>query len=203
MFVQYTTYHEEGTYGGFTLNSTSSTDLNDTTTLEGILDFSTPTCVNQGLGCFDSIEIGAVTDLDDTCTGAQVCGAVGVTWDISNASPGDNATGTNLNYDPNWTNPTGTDATKVFFDSTDGTTPVNSDPWTTVTSYEPGTMIKLTEYFWRVDIVHAGGTETGDTYSFTTADGPPVDPGPSDGMVGGGNLPVRTDSGGIPFEIAN
>lgn len=113
------------------------------------------------------------------------------------------ATNINLDYNPNWTNPTGTTATKVFFDSTDGTTPVNSDPWTTVTSYEPGTMTYSTEYFWRVDIVHAGGTETGVTYSFTTTIGPPVEPGPSDGMVGGGNLPVRINSGGIPIEIAN
>ena len=168
--IQYQNYYQTGNsnWSGTITNSTSL-DIGD---VSDQVDFSTPTCVNQGLGCFASIEIGAVTDLDDTCTGTQVCGAEGESWDISNALPADNAFGVNPEADLSWTNPTGTEATKVFFDSTDGTTAVNFTPWDTVTSYNPA-LEENTEYFWRVDIVHALDTETGVVRSFTTSGVPP------------------------------
>ena len=45
-------------------------------------------------------------------------------------------------------------------------------------------MLASTEYFWRVDIVHAGGTETGAVYSFTTNAMTISDPSPADNATG-------------------
>jgi len=37
-------------------------------------------------------------------------------------------------------------------------------------------MLEATEYVYRADVVHAGGTETGVVYEFTTTTGPPAPP---------------------------
>ena len=98
---------------------------------------------------------------------------------ISNASPGDDATDVNIEANLTWTNPTGTTETIVYFgeDSTPdaGELVIEEE---IATTYNP-TLAVDTTYYWKVDIVHAGGTETGVTYSFTTAPGPPQPEGTS------------------------
>ena len=92
---------------------------------------------------------------------------------IINASPADGAEGQSDSLTITWDNPeSGVLATKIYFDSTDGTTSVNDSPWTPVELYEP-TLAEYTTYYWRVDIVHADGTETGIVRSFTTSGVPP------------------------------
>ena len=43
------------------------------------------------------------------------------------------------------------------------------------TTYDPpGDMDLESDYYFRVDVVHAGGTETGTIYHFTMTEGPPT-----------------------------
>ena len=99
-------------------------------------------------------------------------GALEYDMAISGISPANGATGISTDVTISWTNPTGTTGTKLFFDSTE----INSTPWTTIATYDP-TLVVDTTYYWRVDIIHAGGTETGTVYNFTTASGPPIPEG--------------------------
>ena len=73
---QETSYYESGTDPEITGVFTGSTRI-DYGDVSGTIDFTTPTCEWAGLGCFDTIEIGAVPDLDSTCSGDLVCGAYG------------------------------------------------------------------------------------------------------------------------------
>lgn len=102
---------------------------------------------------------------------------------ISNASPAQGSTGISTTTDLNWTNPTGTTNIDLLFDKKS-----EHDPPTTVElndqnveTWDCGTLDYSTEYAWRVDVNHAGGTETGTVYYFTTTakSNPPI---PSVGM---------------------
>lgn len=95
-----------------------------------------------------------------------------VIWDltISDASPSQNALGISITTDLNWTNPTGANNIDLLFDVKSA-----HDPPTTVRlndqnveTWDCGTLVYNTEYAWRVDVNHAGGTETGTVYYFTT-----------------------------------
>jgi len=97
---------------------------------------------------------------------------------ISAASPAQNAVGISVTVDLTWTNPTGTTNIDLLFDKKS-----EHDPPTTVRlndqdqeTWDCGTLDYNTEYAWRVDINHAGGTETGTVYYFTTTTqaNPPV-----------------------------
>jgi len=98
--------------------------------------------------------------------------------DITSASP--SGTGIGLDTDLNWTNPTGTVTVDVYFEEVAGACDLQVGDLVVddgdVATYEPGTMTISTSYCWRVDVNHAGGTETGTVYEFTTTGGPPAPP---------------------------
>ena len=103
------------------------------------------------------------------------------------AIPANGNTGISTTVDLSWTNPTGTTETKLYFDDFDPPTTLRQSGGI-YTSYDP-TLAENDEYFWRVDIVHALGTETGDTYSFETAGVPP--PTAVSGVI------ISSDKGGV------
>lgn len=89
---------------------------------------------------------------------------------ITNASPAQNDTGVSITVDLNWTNPAAAVNIDLLFDKKS-----EHDPPTTVKlndqdveTWDCGTLDYSTEYVWRVDINHTGGTETGTVYYFTT-----------------------------------
>lgn len=89
---------------------------------------------------------------------------------IFGASPVDGATGISITVDLNWSNPIGETSIDLLFDKKG-----EHDPPTTVklndqdqATWDCGTLDYNTEYAWRVDVNHAGGTETGTVYYFTT-----------------------------------
>ena len=97
---------------------------------------------------------------------------------IYNASP--TGTGIGLDADLNWTNPTGTVTVDVYFEEVSGACDLQIgdriSTGTLIATKEQGAMTVDTAYCWRVDVVHAGGTETGTVYEFTTPGGPPPPP---------------------------
>jgi len=87
---------------------------------------------------------------------------------IIDAVPANNATGVAITIDPTWTNPAAATSVDVLFDKDTNppTTKVVDDG--DVETYDPGTLDYSSNYYWRVDVNHAGGTETGEDYEFTT-----------------------------------
>jgi O-glycosyl hydrolase len=92
-------------------------------------------------------------------------------------SPSNGATGVNITQDLSWTAGARATSHDVYFGTTSpGTYRVNQ----TGTSFDTGTMANNTRYYWRIDEKNAGGTTTGDVWSFTTAppDTTPPTPNP-------------------------
>ena len=73
-----------------------------------------------------------------------------------------------VNVDLGWTPGVGALSHDVYF----GTNPTPDTGQfqdnQTQTSFDPGTLQYATKYYWRIDEVSTGGTETGDVWSFTT-----------------------------------
>ena len=103
---------------------------------------------------------------------------------MTDFTPSNGATGQSITVDGNWTNPTGTNSNTIYLDMKaihdPPTTELHSG--TAVETHDFGTLENDTEYAWRNDIVHAGGTQTGVVYYFTTASGPPNNLGSSASM---------------------
>ena len=128
----------------------------------------------------------SVSTLDQDLYGAGwEIGAFVFDLTIYNASPDQGDTGVSITTDLNWTNPTGATNIDLLFDVKSA-----HDPPTTVRlndqnveTWDCGTLAYNTEYAWRVDVNHAGGTETGTVYYFTTTSqaNPPTPEG--SGMV--------------------
>jgi hypothetical protein len=81
-------------------------------------------------------------------------------------SPANGATNVGLTTDLSWTAGSGATSHDVYF----GT--VSPPPFKvnqTATTYDTGTMSGNTIYYWRIDEINAGGTTTGNVWSFTTA----------------------------------
>ena len=89
---------------------------------------------------------------------------------ISNALPADGAEGQSDSLTITWTNPADTLETLFYIDTVNGTT--LEDSGSVETSYVPS-LDEDTTYYWRVDIRHAAGTETGIVRTFTTSGSPP------------------------------
>jgi len=128
----------------------------------------------------DYIIEGEFADLPETeslTTATQA--SRGADWDfgailynlfVSNMSPGQGDTDVSITVDLNWSNPTGATGINLYFDKK-----ADHDPPTTlridnqdVETWDCGTLDYNTEYALRADVVHAGGTETGTVYYFTT-----------------------------------
>jgi len=116
-------------------------------------------------------EITTLTQEED-----WIIGAYGLGLYISSALPLNNATDVSTTVTLTWSNPTAATSIDLLLDKKS-----EHDPPTTVKlndqadeSWDASTLDTDTEYAWRVDVNHAGGTETGTVYYFTTAGGPPV-----------------------------
>jgi len=97
---------------------------------------------------------------------------------ISGASP--TGTGIGIDTDLNWTNPTGAITVDVYFEEIAGACDLQIgdriSTGTLIATKEQGTMTVNASCCWRVDVIHAGGTETGTVYEFITTGGPPASP---------------------------
>jgi hypothetical protein len=99
----------------------------------------------------------------------------GILWSFTTAiappgkaaspNPSNGATGVDLATYLSWTAGSGATSRDVYF-GTDN--PPQSRGNQTDTSYYTGTMAYNTTYYWRIDERNAGGTTTGDLWSFTT-----------------------------------
>jgi len=108
-------------------------------------------------------------DQDDEGAGWEI-GAFGYPLFVTNMSPGQGDTDVSITVDLSWSNPTGATGINLYFDKK-----ADHDPPTTlridnqdVETWDCGTLDYNTEYALRADVVHAGGTETGTVYYFTT-----------------------------------
>ena len=89
----------------------------------------------------------------------------------SSPSPSNSATGVSITADLSWSPGSGSTSSDVYFgtDSTPDSGELQGNQ--TATTFEPGTMSNNTTYYWRIDEINAGGTTTGDVWSFTTTSG--------------------------------
>ncbi|TRX60058.1 T9SS type A sorting domain-containing protein [Fulvivirga sp. M361] len=86
----------------------------------------------------------------------------------SNPLPADGATEVSVDADLTWTGGTYDAVHSVYF----GTTPTLSSGdlkgESIASTYDPGTLVNNTTYYWRVDEKNSTGEVTGDTWSYTT-----------------------------------
>ncbi|MGA2092466.1 MAG: CotH kinase family protein, partial [Sedimentisphaerales bacterium] len=109
----------------------------------------------------------------------------------TNPSPANVATNVAVTTDLSWTPGTGATSHDVYFGTTNP--PTFQGNQTTGVTFDTGTMAKGTTYYWRIDEKNAGGTTTGDVWSFTTivaVPGQTSAPIPANGATG---LSVTTD----------
>lgn len=94
---------------------------------------------------------------------------IGESLVISGADPIDDESGVSITKDLAWSNPGATVSVDVYFEKNDTTPDVKVvDAGVGVETYDTGTMDNDSDYYWRVDVNHAGGTETGSVYHFHT-----------------------------------
>jgi hypothetical protein len=92
-----------------------------------------------------------------------------------NPNPADGTTGVDINADLSWTAASFAQSHDVYF----GT--ANPPPFIgnqTAATFDPGTMVYDTTYFWRIDEVNKWGKTTGQVWSFTTYRWPHPPPPP-------------------------
>jgi hypothetical protein len=92
-------------------------------------------------------------------------------------APATDATGQGLDTVLNWRPGREASSHKVFFDTDPDAVANGTAPAKIVTdhSFDPGTLLFGTTYYWRVDEIGAGGTYPGDVWSFTTQEFAAVD----------------------------
>ncbi|MHC4739510.1 MAG: LamG-like jellyroll fold domain-containing protein [Planctomycetota bacterium] len=98
----------------------------------------------------------------------------------TNPGPADSATDVDINTDLSWTAGSGSTSSDVYFGTT---SPGAFQSNQTATTFEPGTMANNTTYYWRIDEINAGGTTTGNVWTFTTIIAAPsqaTNPSPAD-----------------------
>jgi len=83
----------------------------------------------------------------------------------TNPSPANGLSNVDIDDNLSWTAGAGATSHNVYFGTTSPGTYRGNQAGTT---YEPGTMLNSTTYYWRIDEVNAGGTTTGAVWSFTT-----------------------------------
>jgi len=84
----------------------------------------------------------------------------------TNPSPSNSAAGESVTVDLSWTAGSGAASHNVYFGTTSpGTLQGNQ----AAATFDPGTLSNSTTYYWRIDEINAGGTTTGNVWSFTTA----------------------------------
>jgi len=104
-------------------------------------------------------------------------GATSPPGKATNPSPSHQATGVSITADLSWTAGSGATSHDVYF-GTDSTPDAGEFEGNQGgTTYDPGTLSYNTTYYWRIDEKNAGGTTTGDVWSFTTEQEPQNPPG--------------------------
>jgi hypothetical protein len=83
----------------------------------------------------------------------------------ANPNPQNGATNVGVTADLTWTAGANATSHDVFFGTTN---PPPSQGTQTTTTYDPGTLIRGTTYYWRIDEVNASGTAAGAVWSFKT-----------------------------------
>jgi len=89
----------------------------------------------------------------------------------SEPSPANGATSVAINVDLNWTADPEASSHDVYFGTSSPGTYRDNQAGTT---FNPGILANNTTYYWRIDEVNAGGTNTGTVWSFTTASALPL-----------------------------
>jgi hypothetical protein len=105
-------------------------------------------------------------------------------------SPANSATGIGVTTDLSWTAGSGATSHLVYFGTV---SPGTYQGEQTGNTFDTGTMANGTTYYWRIDEKNAGGTTTGDAWSFTTiiaAPGAASNPNPAAGAT---NVSVTQD----------
>jgi hypothetical protein len=122
----------------------------------------------------------------------------------SGPSPSDSATDVSIDADLSWTAGSGATSHDVYFGtSSPGAFQGNQ----AATTFDPGTMANDTTYYWRIDAVNAGGTTTGNVWSFTTIVGAPgaaSSPSPADSATSvsiGADLGWAAGSGATSHDV--
>jgi subtilisin len=90
-----------------------------------------------------------------------------------NPSPSNGASGQSIDVDISWSDGGGATSYDVYFGTDPTPDSVEFKDNQTGTSYEPGALSYSTTYYWQIDAKNAGGTTTGDIWSFTTEASPP------------------------------
>jgi glucuronoarabinoxylan endo-1,4-beta-xylanase len=85
----------------------------------------------------------------------------------TNPNPANTATNVSLTATLSWTAGSGAASHDVYFGTAASPPFIGNQAGTT---YNPGTMVSITTYYWRIDEKNAGGTTTGTVWSFTTQD---------------------------------
>ena len=86
----------------------------------------------------------------------------------SNPSPANGGSDVDVNTNLGWSAGSQAESHKVYF-GTDSPLPLMETK--SSTSYNPGELVELTTYHWRIDEVNTEDTTVGPDWSFTTADG--------------------------------
>jgi len=100
----------------------------------------------------------------------------------TNPNPADAATGVSTTADLSWTAGNGATSHDVYFGTS---SPGDFQGNQSGTTYDPGTMLENTTYYWRIDEVNDYGTTTGIVWSFTTG----TSGGPTDDLANS-DIPV-------------
>jgi hypothetical protein len=110
-------------------------------------------------------------------------------------NPSQGATGRPLTQTLSWANGGGATSYDVYFgtDSTPDETEFKTN--TTGTSYNPGTLLSTTTYYWRINAKNFAGTTTGDVWNFTTVDFFPIDNFEQYTATGHATVPTPVPSG--------
>ncbi|MFH1226477.1 MAG: SBBP repeat-containing protein, partial [Planctomycetota bacterium] len=99
---------------------------------------------------------------------------------VTAPNPANNATNCITTTQLAWTSASGATSYDVYFGTTSpGTFKGNQAG----TSYNPGSLACNTPYYWRIDSKNAGGTTTGQVWSFTTQLAQPISPTPANNAI--------------------
>jgi hypothetical protein len=138
---------------------------------------------NDWCWCADINRDKRVDFMDYSWLTWYVSGIAPETGVARNPDPNDTATEVSVSADLSWTPGSHAAAHGVYF----GTNPIpdanDFQGYQTATTFDPGTMVAYSTYYWQVDEVGLGGETTGEVWSFTTASAPGevANPIPADG----------------------